>query len=408
MRLLAASLAGTLCGALAAHEARAQPTRGPTSLEATEVGFIPLAGGDSDIGLGVGQLSTIAHYEKTETEYDWRLETAGFITFSGDGGVKVPYQDYYVLATFPNLVPHHLRLDARASFTDESIAEYAGLGNQSPSPAGDRASYYEYGRIHPTVWVRARMPLGRRVSLSLGNELTQSWIHVDPNSKLAADMHSGSSVVRGLLGSAAPAAVDLFEYAFLYDSRDDEFATTRGMYHQATLRLSPGGAGDFPYRYGEADVTARLYATVFKAPLVVVAARFVGNLEFGDPPFYELARANDTWAIGGSNGVRGVPAGRFSGKIKLFENLEVRTDVLQFSAFQKPFTLAAVTFFDAGRLWTDYKPLPQLDGGSLGLKLGVGAGLRLQEQSTFVVRADIAWSPDASPIGAYFAAGEMF
>jgi hypothetical protein len=34
--------------------------------------------------------------------------------------------------------------------------------------------------------------------------------------------------------------------------------------------------------------------------------------------------------------------------------------------------------------------------------------LRVQEGQTFVVRLDLAWSPDATPIGAYFAAGEIF
>jgi hypothetical protein len=51
---------------------------------------------------------------------------------------------------------------------------------------------------------------------------------------------------------------------------------------------------------------------------------------------------------------------------------------------------------------------PELDGTGLGLKYGVGTGLRFQEGRTFVVRADLAWSPDARPIGGYFAAGQIF
>ena len=71
--------------------------------------------------------------------------------------------------------------------------------------------------------------------------------------------------------------------------------------------------------------------------------------------------------------------------------------------------LALAAFFDCGRVWTELgRAHPELDGTGVGLKYGIGGGLRLQEGKTFVVRADLAWSPDATPIGAYFAAGQIF
>jgi hemolysin activation/secretion protein len=76
---------------------------------------------------------------------------------------------------------------------------------------------------------------------------------------------------------------------------------------------------------------------------------------------------------------------------------------------KKLLVLSVAAFLDGGRVWTEISQAhPELDGGGLGIKYGVGGGLRLQEGQTFVVRADIAWSPDATPIGAYFAAGEIF
>jgi hypothetical protein len=51
---------------------------------------------------------------------------------------------------------------------------------------------------------------------------------------------------------------------------------------------------------------------------VTLALRVVGDLLFADVPFYELSRAVDTYATGGSNGVRGVPAQRYYGKVKVF------------------------------------------------------------------------------------------
>ncbi len=109
-----------------------------------------------------------------------------------------------------------------------------------------------------------------------------------------------------------------------------------------------------------------------------------------------------------SNGVRGVPAQRYYGKIKLFGNLEARARLFDFHVFKKLMTLGTACFVDGGRLWADWAPHPDLDGSGPGLKYGVGAGLRLSSGTAFVLRGDVAWSPDATPVGGYVAAGEMF
>jgi hypothetical protein len=68
----------------------------------------------------------------------------------------------------------------------------------------------------------------------------------------------------------------------------------------------------------------------------------------------------------------------------------------------------AVILFNAGRLWADNRSVPQLDGNGLGLKYGAGTGLSLQSGTSFLLRADIAVSPDATPISGYFSAGQTF
>jgi hemolysin activation/secretion protein len=93
----------------------------------------------------------------------------------------------------------------------------------------------------------------------------------------------------------------------------------------------------------------------------------------------------------------------------VFENLEFRSDLWHFTLKKKALVLGLAAFVDGGRAWTElFHPHPELDGTGLGLKYGMGCGLRLQEGKTFVVRADLAWSPDARPVGGYFAAGEIF
>ena len=385
----------------------------------TELGFVPIIGGDSDIGLGVGELSALARLDPPHVPYAWRLESGAMITFKPTGGatlagLRIPYQDYYFLLTVPDLLPRQLRLEIRPAFTDETTQNYSGVGNASPptdSPPGgqDRARYYEYGRIHPSLSVKARLTLSRRLFVEVANAFTYSVLDVHPGSKLARDMSGDAGPdVKSLVGSPAAHAVDFFEQALEMDDRDDETSTHRGQWHQLKVRVSPGGTEVFPYRYAQATGIVRFYTSPVPRYLTL-ALRLVGDFIVGVPPFYELTRfSDDTPALGGAKGVRGVPGQRYYGKIKVFGNLEARSEILPFKLFSKQLLLGAAVFFDGGRLWADWTAHPELDGTGVGLKYGVGGGLRLQEGQTFLVRADLAWSPDARPVGAYFGAGQMF
>jgi outer membrane protein assembly factor BamA len=234
-----------------------------------------------------------------------------------------------------------------------------------------------------------------------------NWIETTDNSKLRDDMRTGSNEEKELLGSTARHAVALFWYGLQLDDRDNEVSTHNGTFQTVIVRLSPGGSGMFPYRYGEVTFDGRVYIPIEK-PQVTLACRLVGDVLFGNPPFYELARFNDSYAIGGTNGVRGVPAGRYYGKMKVLGNVELRTELISFHLLGKPLIFGVTAFLDGGRVWADTSPQPELDGAGVGLKFGTGGGLRLQSESSFVIRADVAWSPDATPVGGYFAVGQMF
>ena len=153
--------------------------------------------------------------------------------------------------------------------------------------------------------------------------------------------------------------------------------------------------------------SARFYVPVVRDWLTF-AVRFVGDALMGDVPFYELAKYQDSYAFGGSKGVRGVPGQRYHGKLKLFSNVELRSQLVRFRAFGNSNNLGLAGFFDFGRLWADYSGSAELDGSELGLKNGTGGGLRWAAGKSFVLRFDVAWSPDADPVGAYLAAGHTF
>lgn len=383
---------------------------GGTKDSKVELGLIPLVGGDTDVGVGVGVLSTLARVAPGYEPYVWAVELAGFASAKWDEGKVInPYQDYAVQVTMPHLAGGRLRLEIRPSYTKETTQRFYGLGNASPAPEDDVAARDFYGRTHPTLWVRARYRIWDHLHLGAGTSYTQNWLVIGPESTLGQQMVSDDPTLRRLLPVQRRHGVLLLEGLLLYDTRDSETVPERGQMHQARLRISPALAGDaLPYGYQQLNLSARFYVPLMATRRLVFAARVVGDLQFDHPPFYELARYDDTFALGGLNGVRGVPGQRYYGKIKVFANFELRSKIVDFTLFGKELTLGAALFFDAGRAWADWGHHPELDGRGLGLKFGTGGGVRLQQGKTFVVRGDIAWSPDARPLGGYVGAGHTF
>jgi hypothetical protein len=380
--------------------------------DTTEFNIIPIIGGDSDVGVGFGQVGDWARLGPAYTPYKWRLETNAFITFKPEfAKLVIPFQDYFVVLSLPNVGPRHrARLDIRPAFTDEATLKFYGFGNATPFPAGVPTLLTEYGRLHPTLLVEARVDLVSHLYSRVGSVSTFNWLRVPAGGTVAAAAVSPSPEVRSLMGPDPFAAhgVQLIEVGIEFDNRDDEVVTHDGQFHTIEARLSPAIGKWLPYAYQQIDGTFRFYNTLVPRHLSV-SVRLVGDLLLGSPPFYELARYDETPAIGGGKAIRGVPAQRYYGKVKVFENFEVRSDLLDFTVKKKLLVLGLAGFVDAGRVWTQLgTPSPELDGTGLGIHYGVGGGLRLAEGKTFVVRADVAWSPDAMPIGAYFAAGEIF
>jgi outer membrane protein assembly factor BamA len=380
-----------------------------------EFNLVPVAGGTSDIGIGGGYFMGLARMAPGQIPYEWNIESAGFVTFATDptGGVIVPYQDDYVAFTVPRFLGSPMELEIRPEYSWESTLGYYGLGNASSAvlPAGKNVKYFEYGRLHPEVYVQLRSRIVDHVIARGGIRYSRTWLQVRDDSKLAEDLRTGGPEVKALLGSTAPNGVALFDYGIQFDNRDNVTSTHRGTFDSFDVQLSPGGTSWQPYRYLEATADVRFFLPI-SMPRVVLAGRLAGDVLYGDPPFYELARFEDTYAIGGLNGVRGVPAQRYYGKVKVLGNVELRTEIVTFRALGKPVTFGVTAFLDGGRVWADTTPRPDLDGGGsggiAGLKYGVGGGVRFQSGSAFVLRGDVAWSPDATPIGAYVAAGQMF
>jgi Omp85 superfamily domain len=406
-----------LLAMVASYAQDAASTTAAPAASRTELNFLPVVGGDSDVGVGVGVIGDLARLDPGFRPFRWRLELASVTTFkperargtgAGTKAFTIPYQEYFLELDLPQLTTRRrLRVVVRPSFTWMSTQKFYGVGNASPLPPESvPVRRTEYGRREAAFTVATRLEVIGRLLLRTGASYTRTGLQIPDDSILAQQRASGPERVRQLLAGPRRYGVAAARIALEYDSRDDEIVTRMGSFHQLMLRFGPRLGPDHPFEYAEVNLTLRAY----RAPRrwLEVAGRLVGDILLGNPPFYELTEIDGSSAVGGGKGIRGVPGQRYYGKVKLLANIETRVQTWRGTFRGKPLALSVAAFFDSGRVWVDGKAAPELDGRGLGLKYGVGGGLRLQEGHTFVVRADVAWSPDARPIGAYFNVGEIF
>ena len=366
-----------------------------------EVGLFPLIGGNTDTGFGAGAIGGVASFDPTNPIYLWKLDFSGF--YATKGFPPTPsYIDAATKLTLPQLLCDHLRLEIRPAFTLDAALPFYGFGNKPFVPSETVADRDFYQRLHTGVSVSARWRLSPRWFVVSGLKGTLNKVTTEPGSTLSNVLATVDPYLTKYHG------VIRLEAGIAYDSRDNEIAPASGQWHQLTARESPRLGDAIPYDYRQYNATARFYFTLIPRTLLL-AFRGVVDLQAGNVPFYEESRFEDTSAIGGGQGVRGVPAYSFYGRAKVFGNAEVRLRAWVFNAMKRRFNIGFAGFFDAGRLWTDIKTArPELDGRGLSLHYGIGGGIRLQQGRAFLIRADVAWSPDAKPIGAYLMAEQAF
>jgi hypothetical protein len=391
-----------------------------------EWGVLPAISGNTDIGFGFGILMNLARFAPGFYPYRWRIQLLVYMTAKAapDGSIELPFHDYYVYFDFPGLAGGKLRIDGRVNFSRFTTAGYFGLGNGSTynppwlaekyagidqltdeqKKAGNQLwndylqarRYYQYDRIYPGFRVNARYFLPHKLSAYVGTEFQFNWINLYAGSKLEEDLKATNNVddnsaktksLRELLFGVQNHPQWTWKLGLIYDSRDHEQTPTKGMFHDLSVRFSPGAA---QYTYGGVTLNTRFFIPVF-APYLVVAVRLVGDALFGRVPFYEQARFGGLFPddmTGGSVSLRGVLNRRYHGKIKLLGNVELRSKLIFFNIGSARFNIGVTAFFDAGRFWSDYSPRPELDGEDAGLKMTAGGGLRIQWGESFIIRAD--------------------
>jgi hypothetical protein len=407
--------------AKAATEASKPKQAGDLDPRRYELAGFPILGGNSDIGFQFGGAATWTRFYDGARPYLWNVDLLLSASLKDDAnGFRMVQQSHVLRLDLPDLWNSRLRVDVRASYQRTINAGYFGLGNATTTdlPAGQTSTgrTFQYTQEEGRVRTIARLHTDSLFDVALGvnlryeapatyaaSRLAQDLAQTDPSQPGLPLIPGGDSML--LAGIAA---------GFIVDTRDSEFITRSGFFYQLGVGATVGSTDQTGY--GEAAIVLAHFAPL-GGPFSF-ASRFVGSMQFGRVPFYDLQQAGvfePQYLVGGENGVRGVPQGRYAGRAKFAQNTEIRaTPFPHFHLLGQRLLVGTTAFFDAGRVWSDYAVISQADGNSLGMKFGIGGGLFLQWGEAAIFRVEAAYSPDAVsenpgfPIGLYVSDGLMF
>jgi len=358
--------------------------------------------------------ATLAHAEQTGLKWyvvpNVAFDTDDGLGFGARGELAVaepgykPYRTAYVLHAFFTLrgFQHHrlrfdrtglgpggmLRFTAHLAWRQWLNDGYWGVGNGA---AVERAyadldgfadddphrKRYRYSLYQPFAHVTLRARIARGLALFVSLNPKYSVVRTYDGSLLAEQRPFG---IDGGLAMPLTAGV-------LYDSRRPEADPRQGVFAEVSGRVSgelPRGAGVF----GGINGSLRGYHAL--APWLVLAGRLMGEVLWGEIPFYEMVHWGGSWPVAGFGGfetLRGVPFGRWRAPGKALLNAEARFKVLQHTVFGRPLYWQVGLFFDMGVVFgaddLATAPDPRIPVHPAG-----GAGLRAVFQETFVGRID--------------------
>ncbi|MCP4677597.1 MAG: BamA/TamA family outer membrane protein [Deltaproteobacteria bacterium] len=389
---------------------------------------LPAVAGNSDLGFIFGGLLMLAKFDEEYRPYHWRGQAITTMSLKdGPEGAEIPFHNHFITLNFPQVLGSRARLYANAGFFKTITGGYYGLGNDSNDSLDGIKRRNQYRLMGPYANLAVRAPIVETLTFFVSAGFRHSFIDPYAGSKLDEDSMeplkrdesievtpsipptSRAEEQIKVLGTSDHARID-FSSGIVFDTRNDETNPRSGSYNEISLRGSPGAMTATEHLYFGLNAQLRHYLSIYDDYLVL-AGRLTLDVLYGRVPFYELAKVGGLQpytGFGGHRGVRGIPAGRYHGKVKAIGSLSLRSMFYRFKIKTTRFALGTGIFIDAGRLWADTKKRPDLDGKKAGIKFGTGGGVRLLWGKTFLICVDVAYSPDANPIGFYVDLGHGF
>ena len=360
------------------------------------------------LAAGVSTLRAQEPEEEREFRSPWRLSYFPYLSGgANDGPVISARVRYWQPAAYEDRVTANGALDAAAGFTLRG-SRYIGTRFSAPqlvegwrfeaSALADRQARFGYFGLgndtekHDDL-VTDATPFVYRVRRTRyeGSVEATRRIRGPLQVALRADLASvrfttlpGPSLFATDFGETLKQDDAAARIALVYDTRDVEYNTQRGLLLEAGAQVGSGADG-----YTRLYSVLRGYLSVREG--TVVAVRLTGSGMGGTPTLnarYELPAWEDRLQVlGGEQSHRSFDTGRLAGRGTLFGNLEVRHDLLNLG------DLGGVTllgFVDAGRVFEEESFRLTTED----MEVGGGGGVALRILRSTIFTFNFAGGPD--------------
>jgi hypothetical protein len=177
-----------------------------------------------------------------------------------------------------------------------------------------------------------------------------------------------------------------------FDTRDRALVAHRGVYWSTSLSGLRRLDGDH-HSFGQALTEFTFYASPSRDSSLVIANRTGGGTTIGDAAYFQQLK------LGGAQNLRGFYLWRFTGKSMVYNNLELRLKLLDFTSYLLPGTLGLVAFNDVGRVWSP-------DEKSQTWHTGYGGGIYFLPAQLVLIQAVVGFSNEGTY--PYISAGFRF
>lgn len=335
---------------------------------------IILANYNTDIGiLLIGGFSTEKHGFRGEpysfrqeflTNYSLSRQSLLF-TYVADFKNAIGKNDIRInaLSRGPNNVSNFFGIGNGTPFVNRGDKEISYYRNRYDFVTADVGLYHTYGNWRLNAGVG-----GQFYNSKAGNNTTRFLRDYDaahPDENVFSTKWSF-----GLVGGAA------------YDTRNKGTLTTSGVYWNTTVTSMKAVNGSHN-AYTQLLSEFSFYLNPDRDSVLIIANRTGGGTYFGDADYFQQIK------LGGPQTLRGYHTWRFTGRSMLYNNLELRLKVLDFTSYLLPGSIGILGFNDIGRVWS-------ATDSSNAWHDGYGGGIYVIPAQLVLIQAAVGFSKEGS------------
>ncbi|MCP4919054.1 MAG: BamA/TamA family outer membrane protein [Proteobacteria bacterium] len=327
---------------------------------------LPLLSYDSNLLLGYGGFGQVVIEDPTgEAPYRASVELQLYWTTGG-------YKNHYVRFDLPNLAGSKFRWRVESRRISWTRAPYYGVGSDRPREDGLPAAYDLYCQERWLVKTQLRYEIVNDLEVLFMADWHREVVDTYPNSRLAEDEPLGFEG-----GDYSWVALGV-----VHDTRTEEIDPYDGYALDGSVRLAHPLLGS-DFQVWGVNLRARGWRRVHER--VVLAGQVMGDVRFGDEPFFNQAYAGGMGygVVGGRWILKGLAEERYRGDGMVFLMPELRWTFWTPTFRKMDMRWMAVPFVDMARIWAWGDPWTGLDPKVTG-----GAGLRINFKDLIVLRAD--------------------